>query len=1202
MTPSRTTRFVAWLTLASFFSSTVSGAAVDIANVPLVSMSTKLVRPNVMFILDDSSSMTWDYMPDSVNSNNTRPCFRNFGYNKVYFNPNNDYPLPKSGVGDADYGYSPTITSAREDGYNSSSTVDNLNTTTTTQTFASDVTLTSTSFAATTGSTLVTVTKSSHGLTSGQSVRFRGISSGNLRGIPWNTIIWTSGNPLTWVINVTGTNTFTFNASTPATSAGTGGGSSATYSRLTSTTTTGDYYYYTHATNPSSCDSDGNYTKVEIYLQSAAMKAKFARWYSFYRTRLNMMKSASGRAFVGVDDKFRVGFTTISEKSTTAARWLGNAKFDSTQKSSWYSKLYGTTIPGIQYTPLRGALSKAGRYYAGTFVTGDNDPVQYSCQKNFAILTTDGYWNTSDETATYGPKRADNATNVGDQDSNLTESPRPMYDSGARSNTLADISRYYYKTDLRTTTADGGLRDDGTRSAVNANIKDENGDDLPDGHQHMKTLTLGLGVPGTLAYPSSLDGLTSGSINWPDPNVTSSSTSVTERLDDLWHAAINGGGTFASASDPEDVADAIRLALATIGDKERSGAAAATSSLEPVAGDNFAYIAQYATARWSGDIEAHTIDIDPLSATYGQISDDDAWSAQEELKDEVAASSDTRTIYTSDASGDRVDFVIGNVNPADFSASSLSQYAGWNATQQGLATAGALVKYLRGQHGYEMRNDDSHTVPNNRLFRQRGITRLEGGVSVTPNEVLGDIIDTSPVYVQKPPFRYSDSGYASYVGAQSGRPGTVYVGANDGMLHAFNADTGEERWAYVPRMLHNQLYKLADAAYSSNHRYFVNGPITVGDAYDGSSWRTILIGGLGAGGSGYFALDITDADDPTVLWEYTNANLGKTFGNPILTKRNSSGDWVVLFASGYNNNSGGGDSKGRLFMVNAFTGADIDDVETGTTADPNLSGIAKITNWVLDTLVDNTTTYVYGGDLAGNLWRFNIDAMTAQKLGQTSGTAGARPITARPEVSRIRDQVGNYHRVVYVGTGRYMGADDVTGGSTAEMTEQIMLAVKDTGTNLGDLTADSDMVEQTLDSGATPRTIPDPQPVNWTSDHGWYVTIPEGERVTIEPRLQLGTVSFVANYPEDDYCALGGSSWLYALDYKSGGPISTQADEVVGMQVDDNTISTGLTIVRLPDGTLVAIVNTPEGTRTIELPIDAAGAGTVRRVGYREIN
>src|SRR5512139_219890 len=148
MMPSRTSRFLAWLTLASFFSSSVIGANVDIASVPLVSMSTKLVRPNVMFILDDSTSMTWDYMPDSVNSNNTRACFRNFGYNKIYYNPNIVYVMPKQADG-SDYTYSPSITSARRDGYSATSASDNL----TTLSYGSNVGLVSTSFTATNGST-----------------------------------------------------------------------------------------------------------------------------------------------------------------------------------------------------------------------------------------------------------------------------------------------------------------------------------------------------------------------------------------------------------------------------------------------------------------------------------------------------------------------------------------------------------------------------------------------------------------------------------------------------------------------------------------------------------------------------------------------------------------------------------------------------------------------------------------------------------------------------------------------------------------------------------------------------------------------------------------------------------------------------------------------------------------------------------------
>lgn len=1198
MNHSRFTRFFAWLTLGSFVNATVFGATVDVANVPLVSMSTKTVRPNVMFILDDSGSMLRDYMPDDVNDNSSRPCFRNHGYNKVFYDPAATYDLPLQANG-SPVTYSPTLSSARTNGFDSGSGTVDLSTTTTITTYnwGGNVSLTSTSFTATNGSASVVVTRLGHGMNVGDVVRFTGTpTSGSARGINWSNITWTAGNNRRHTVTAITLTTFTFTTwgSDTANASGTFGQTGSNFSKLdsTTTTTTNDVFYYTHPTNPSTCDTDGNYTRVDVNSLSSAQQTNYARWYSFYRTRLLMMKSSVGRAFNGVDDNFRVGFTTINEQGTSnATRFLGVQRFNTTNKGTWYSTLYNLPNPGAgQLTPLRGALSKAGRYFSGTLVTGNSDPVQYSCQKNFAILSTDGYWNTGNESTTYGPRDRDNSADVGDQDGDTATSPRPMYDAGNVANTLADVARYYYRTDLRPdNTAHGGLGDDSpaTTRPVGVNATDSNGVALPDGHQHMKTITLGLGLTGDLTYPTDLPALTSGSLNWPDPVPTDSGNNGNAaRLDDLWHAAVNGGGVFLSASNSEAVVDSLRAALATISDQNLSGASAATSSLEPVAGDNYAYVAEYTTSRWFGDLEARTIDL-----SSGAISTSRQWSAQELLNGTVSASTDTRNIYTWNAAGTaRADFTLANVNAASFNPALLSQYAGWNATQRANATAGSLLNYLRGRHEFETRNDATHTDLNSRLYRQR-------------EHVLGDIIDSSPVYVKKPPFRYTDAGYAGYVGAQTGRSGTVYVGANDGMLHAFDAENGAERWAYVPRMLHSELYRLADSNYPSNHRNYVNGNIVVGDAYNGSSWRTVLIAGLGSGGNGYFALDVTDPEDPIVLWEYTNANLYSTFGNPVLTKRSSDGTWVVLFASGYNRTNTS--SEGRLFMLDAFTGAELGSVATTTTNNSNLSGIAKITNWVLDTLVDNSTQYVYGGDLAGNLWRFDINAMTVSRMGQTASVAGARPITARPEVARIRDVSGNYHRVVYVGTGRYLGGADVAGGSLPESTQQVMLAVKDTNSDLGVLTdAGASLVQQTLNTGVSPRTIPSPQPVDWSSgeDNGWYVALPLGERVTIEPRLQLGTVSFVANNPVDDYCALGGSSWLYALDYKSGGAISTQAGNLVGYQVDDSTIGTGLTIIRLPDGTLIGIVNTPQGTQTQELPTTAAGAGSVRRVGYREIN
>ena len=187
---------------------------------------------------------------------------------------------------------------------------------------------------------------------------------------------------------------------------------------------------------------------------------------------------------------------------------------------------------------MRGALSKAGRYYAGKVLTGNDDPVQYSCQQNFTILTTDGYWNTTDETSTYVAKREDNVTDVGDQDG-VTGTARPFLDSGKYPNTLADIAMYYYKTDLRPTGSLGGLNDDGVRIDVSKNNVPSTAQDTAD-LQHMTTFTLGLGVSGDLAYSENYlsggsadyNAILQGTKNWPNPLTVAA---VDQRYGDRTH-------------------------------------------------------------------------------------------------------------------------------------------------------------------------------------------------------------------------------------------------------------------------------------------------------------------------------------------------------------------------------------------------------------------------------------------------------------------------------------------------------------------------------------------------------------------------------------------------------------------------------------------------------------------------------------------
>jgi len=1179
-----------------------NAATIDLANVPMVSGVSKVVPPNIYFILDDSLSMDSDFMPDDVDNNNTKNCFRNWGYNRIYYNPNVTYVPPKNADGTSFANADPN--NPKSDGFDSASG--------TTDLYHRSFTLGSNPFTTVSGSKNVTVAHSAHGLTAGMTVSFA--PSRSFRGV---TI---SGSYT--VVSVT-TNTYVIQASSNASTSGTGGSTGVVE---TSPVATWFYYNYTSSPGspPSTCASDGSYTKVVP--STVADKQNFANWYSYYRTRVMMMKSAAGRAFASVDDKYRVGYSTISEKGTGSSKFLNVTKFDccasTTQKYKFYQKLYAANPSS--YTPLRGALSKAGRLFSGTLsgANGTANPVQYSCQQNFTILTTDGYWNLSDEStggtaaSNYGAYRADNTTLVGNWDketlpaatsSGETTTVRPYMepDNATYTNTLADIAAYYYRNDMYNVATQGGYLDDGsTRLDLSTDNVPTAGSDTAT-WQHMTTFTIGLGVSGTLQYREDYQTcaasdatcdygkILQGTKDWPDPQVSSNSFTVTTRIDDLWHAAVNGHGVYLSASNPTAVVESLSKTLSAISVKNAAAAAAATSSLEPVAGDNFAYVAQYTTGLWYGDLQARDIDL-----TTGALSAAVSWSAKTQLQTKVAAASDSRAIYTfSSAAANKLKaFTSANlateIGAGYFKSSAsnpngaLTQYGTWTAAQQAAATDNAMIAFIRGQSGYE---DEAANA--NRLFRDRSY-------------VLGDIVDTSPVFVKKPPFQYTDAGYATFASSNAGRTPMVYVGANDGMLHAFNAATGAEAWAYIPSMVVPYLYKLADAGYASNHRFYVDGQITIGDAYDGSSWKTILIGGLGGGGRGVYALDVTDPAAPKALWEFSNGNdndMGYSYGNPILTKRNSDGRWVVLFTSGYNNT--GGDSKGRLYVLDAFTGARLSEIITdNSVTDPNVSGIGKINNYVVNTLVDNTTQYVYGGDLGGALWRFDIDNESSQRLGKTSATTGNQPITVRPELARVRDVSGTYYRVVYFGTGRFLGFSDIGGTSPSSTVAQAIYAVKDTGGDLGVLTASgAKLVAQTLDSSVTPRTIPNPVAVDWQLDNGWYVTLPVGERVNIDLKLQLGTLVALSNEPNDDYCSVGGRSWLYALGYKTGASVN-QGSTAVG-QLAGNSIASGVTMIRLPNHKLIALVTLADTTVKPFNPGTGAGAAVgVRRVSWRELN
>jgi type IV pilus assembly protein PilY1 len=385
----------------------------------------------------------------------------------------------------------------------------------------------------------------------------------------------------------------------------------------------------------------------------------------------------------------------------------------------------------------------------------------------------------------------------------------------------------------------------------------------------------------------------------------------------------------------------------------------------------------------------------------------------------------------------------------------------------------------------------------------------------------------------------------------------------------------------------------------------------MGDIYVGGQWRTIVVGGLGGGGRGYYALDVTNPVSPTLLWEFSNNNLGLTFGNPIITKR-ADGTWVVVFASGYNNVSPG-DGNGHLFVVNAATGALLMDVPTytagstpaGTAGTP--SGLTKINSWT-DSDTNNLVRRFYGGDLMGNLWRFDIDNLVqpyqrALLLAELKTGSTPQSIMVKPALGEVTYNGVNYP-VVYVATGRYLGTSDLT-----NTTVQAVYAIKDPliDSSYGNINASSALVTNILtagtDSAGNATRAVTVSPVDWSAQAGWKAEFPgTGERVSVNPQLVLSTLYVGTNLPSSDACTVGGSSFLYKFDMATGAAVANQ--QYIGTYVG-NVLIQGLTTVQLQGGasvgSIVTILTRSDATLGTDVGAPPSLATGLRRTSWREL-
>ncbi len=439
---------------------------------------------------------------------------------------------------------------------------------------------------------------------------------------------------------------------------------------------------------------------------------------------------------------------------------------------------------------------------------------------------------------------------------------------------------------------------------------------------------------------------------------------------------------------------------------------------------------------------------------------------------------------------------------------------------------------------------------------------------------------------------------------------SVYVAANDGMLHAFDSATGNELWAYVPSFVLPNLKALADDNYPNSHQYFVDGSPVVSDVWTGSAWKTILVGGLNGGGKGYYALDITnpaDAIRPLGV-QQRQPRATATATRSSASSRTGPGWWPSRRATTTRRSPAtpAPTAWGACYVLNAYSGVLQFTVSTGVGTATTPSGLGKIAAWVNNGLNDNTIQRIYGGDMLGNLWRFDINDIIppsgkeATQLALFQVGTYLQPVTTSPELGVVANKP-----VVYVGTGRYLGPSDVN-----DTNQQSLYAIVDqlAATGIGNARTETTcpLVQQSLTVIDVNTRSTSTLPVDLASKCGWYIdfnpgnTTP-GERVNIDPKLQLGVLAVATNIPQNSVCTVGGSSFLYFFDYTTGQFVSTSTGAVAGSRVG-NSISVGLNTYRLPDGKVVTTVTTSDDQHPMfGNPSNPLVGAIGKRVMWREL-
>jgi type IV pilus assembly protein PilY1 len=944
----------------------------------------------------------------------------------------------------------------------------------------------------------------------------------------------------------------------------------------------------------------------------AQEQQNYANWKTYHSTRMELAKTGIGLAFQPLNPTFRLGWGTINQLDDESKLEKGVRLYDSTVQGEFLTWLYGRNVGGG--TPNRIALDKVGQYFqradiAGpwadapdgnsTSVTSGGTAVtsHAACRRSYAMLMTDGYYNDNidlgDEDTTAAPAIT--------SPTSYQYSPIGPYSDSINgtkiTSTFADVAMKYWVRDLLT-------------DVPNA-VKPVPGDEAY--WQHLNFYAIGLGLVGTLnatdpAVLASLTGSASSlparTLNWPTP-----AKEDPRSIDDMWHATINGRGKMLNAKTAAELNSAIVQMMSDISGKEatQSGVAVSTASLTQ---GTKKYTPSYTSVSWNGNVTA--FNLDPNTGNQTGV----AWQVETLISTDLVTGKKTYSSLIPNHVNRNI--YVGNGETSGTRAVEF-KYDAMGAVLRGQMTGTVntdLINFLRGDDSKE-HSSVTESDPT-AIYRPRS-TRLADIVNSTPVFVK-DTVDLA--YEKLPSGTPGRDSYRAFVdgsgapaaGGKKQRPeGVLFVGANDGMLHAFRdgavdssgnviSQGGLEVFAYVPNALLPSLHLLADETYL--HRYYVDGPNVETDAYFGSAWQNLVIGTTGAGAgvlssagvsprSAVYAVNTTSLNSgpqtlnaSSVMWEVSSKLADFSELGYVLTdvqagaSKNSTHPWIAIFGNGYESKS----CKAMLYVVNLQTGARIKEINTNAgncaTAKNGLGGVRVVRN------ATQQIVGAYAGDLLGNVWKFNFNSSNTNDWDVDLGgvpllKAGAtQPLTAPPSVLKMPlattvpvGPTAGY--VVVAGTGKFYELSDIT--TTAQQTFYSIWdplefgATAPAGTQL-DMSVPADkakLVEQTIGSSVTTTvntfTSVSSNTVDYTATpakRGCFVNfVGTGQRMVypidiLANRLAIVDTISPANVSLDP-CVNenGGSAFVYILDALTcGTPSKPLLDTNGDGNVDDEDL------------------------------------------------